>query len=501
MATVYSLSTYSLATIAVTVPSASSSPTYIWSVPVPSGAKGKSAILQIFFNLYSSTGFFAGQSFNYGIYVDGTALTIGDITSVPYVQTAAGTYALSSNGVTRGTTGILGYNPLLLPVSFSAASSLIQIGITNSALPLSSVSSVTPHILSNVTTATGTLNTSNYVPQNTFTTTGSFNYTVPTTVQGGAVQGVYIYLWGAGGSNVSQVGGQGTSANTFVPGGGGGFVSGFYSCAAGTVLTGVVGAVGNTNLAYGGGGNGAGGAPSGGFSGVFLSNAGGIVQSNAIAIAGGGGMGNWAAITNVYTGGGGGYPNGGAAYVLNHIAATTYDFDTGSNMYSSYCVGGTQNGYYSIPNANGSVTSIAAGTATSNYPSGYWPNSWGMVYGSKLLGASSYGTSGGGGWHGGCTGTTYTQFGPTGGGGGSSYIGNVNGATGGIGLTSGAAYANGTTATSAVTPSTVPPGGTSSSFYTGTYGYGNGSTGLVVIVPAVTASLNQVGVSATLFTL
>jgi hypothetical protein len=468
MATSYRLSRYSLATIALTVPSASSSPTYIWSVPVPTGAKGKSAILQIFFNLYSSTGFFEGQSFNYGIYVDGKALTIGDITSVPYVQSKPNTYAMSSGGVSYGTTGILGYNPLLLPVTFSAISSHIQIGITNSAIPISSVSSVFPHILSNVTTATGSLNTSNYVPQNTFTTVGPFNYTVPTTVQGGSVQGVYIYLWGAGGSQFS--------GNTSPPGGGGGFVSGFYSCAPGTVLTGVVGDVGNTDTSYGGAGNGA-----GGFSGVFLSNADGLVQSNAIAIAGGGGMGNWATITNIYTGGGGGYPNGSAAYVLNHTSATRYDYDVGSNIYSSYCVGGTQNGLYSIRNARGNIVL----TANSKYPSGHWQ----IVYGGPLAG----------GWYGGCTGTRCTPFGPTGGGGGSGYIGNVNGAKGGIGLTSGAAYANGTTGTAF--SSTVPPGGTSNSFYTGTYGYGNGSTGLVVIVPAVSASIHQVGVSASLFIL
>jgi len=491
MATVFSLSSYSLATIAVTVASGSATPTYIWQAAIPAGAKGKAGILQLFFNLYVVTNFFANQFFDYGIYVDGVPLSIGDSTTIRYTHTASTPYALSSGGVLRGTNGMLGYSPLIIPVSFSTGASVIQIGISNSSLAMSAVTSVSPQVMSNVTTSTGSSNTSNFVPVNTFTTTGPFSYTVPTTVQGGAVQGVYVYLWGAGGSNTSQVGGQGTSSNTICPGGGGGFVSGFYSCAAGTVLTGVVGSIGGGAVTNGGGGYGAGGALSGGFSGLFN---GGYSPGNTVAIAGGGGIGNYAASSNMYTGGAGGYPSGDPAYVIAHPTQVG-NSDGGSNKSSVYCVGGGQTSTYLINGSNRNAgTSFGVGTPL------YGGVGWDCVIGSQFLGAGSYGTCGGGGWYGGATGTTYYNFTPTGGGGGSSYIGNVNGATGGIGLTSGVSYANGTTATAtSSTPVNIKPGGIASPFYTGTYGCGNGSTGLVVIVPAVGSSANQVGVQANLF--
>ena len=129
MAAVYPVSSYSLATIAVTVASLSATPTYIWTAAVPSGAKGKAGILQMFFNLYVGTNFFAGQTFNYGIYVDGVPLAIGDSTTIPYTHTSATPYALSSGGVVRGTNGFHGFNPIVVPVSFSSTASQIQIGI------------------------------------------------------------------------------------------------------------------------------------------------------------------------------------------------------------------------------------------------------------------------------------------------------------------------------------------------------------------------------------
>ena len=225
-----------------------------------------------------------------------------------------------------------------------------------------------------------------------YTTAGSNLYTVPATAGGSAVSGVYIYLLGCAGC-------YGNSG----PGGGGGFVSGFYSCAPGTKLIYVVGGTSsyNLNVAYGGGA-----AQGGGFSGVFLSNAGGIVQSNAIAIAGGGGGGGYFGIGY---GGGGGYPNG----------------------YS-----GTQGNTYGT---------IGGGTQTAGGAGGN--------PGSALLGgAASTGNGaqgGGGGWFGGGSGFAYSPDGTfpdrPAGCGGSSYIGNVNGATGGIGLTSGAYYEQGFT--------------------------------------------------------
>ena len=57
MSQVFTLSTYSLANIANAVTSLSATPAYVWTVAVPSGAKGKNAILAVVFNLYSLTQF------------------------------------------------------------------------------------------------------------------------------------------------------------------------------------------------------------------------------------------------------------------------------------------------------------------------------------------------------------------------------------------------------------------------------------------------------------
>lgn len=279
---------------------------------------------------------------------------------------------------------------------------------------------------------------------NTYTTTGSNAYTVPATSGGSPVSGVYVYLWGAGGGyNTIGAGG-------YVPGsagGGGGFVSGFYSCSPGTNLIYVVGAVGVQSgsasaLSNGGPGNPINPSPGGGgFSGLFLSNAGGIAQSNAIAIAGGGGGGGFEFGYMGYAqyGGGGGYPSG-----------DNVGYDDGTKASSSY--------------SGGSQTAGGLGDGP----------------GSALLGGRSYVGGGGGGWYGGSgNGNGYAGTG------GSSYIGNVNGATGGIGLTSGSTYENGTTLTSAGMPaSNAKPGGTTNQYYVSGKGVGNGGTGLVVIVPA-----------------
>jgi hypothetical protein len=441
MATVYSLSSYSLATIALTVASSSVTPTYVWQAAIPSGARGKSGILQLFFNLYSATNFFAGQSFNYGIYVDGVALSIGDSTTIPYVHTTASAFAISSGGLSRGTNGFQGYSPIMIPVSFSSGASVIQLGITNSSLAMSSVSSASPHVGSNVTVASGLSNTSNFLPINTFTSQGTYNYTVPTTVQGGSVVGVFVYLWGAGG-------GPGASPSA---GGGGGFTSGFYSCSGGSTLTYIVGASGGNGTFSNGSGqpnNGSGGGAgpsgaSGGFSGIF--NTATASLATTIGIAGGGGSG--CAQMNGGNGGGGGGSNGGAGW--NYVG----------NIYQGG--GGTQTG------------------GGSNHSDGQAGQRW-------IGGGNGWGTAskGGAGWWGGGSG------GP-GGGGGSGYTSN---------FTSGGLTQVGTTLLgSTATPSLATPAGTSSPYFVSGYGHGNGGAGFVVIVPAIGSSANQVGVQANLF--
>ena len=450
MSTVYNLSTYSLVNIADNVASGTpTGPTYIWSVAVPSGAKGKNGILAIFFNLFSSGQFAANQFFDYGIYVDSVIQMLGDSTgTIRYVQTALGTYAMSSAGISLGLNGLVNGFPLLIPLSFSSSASIIQIGLKNSSAQMTPTSSQVIMSSSNITASNGTINTANYIPINTFSNIGTSYYTVPTTVSpGSAVTGVFIYCWGAGGSDFGSTDKGGT----------GGFAGGFYSVAGGTVLAMVVGRVGQASspsIAFGGGGASANvsGKGGGGFSGVFLSNAGGIVQSNAIVIAGGGG----ACGQSSASGGYGGYTSGGS-----------------TSNWSPACTGGTQTGGGIGNGQNGSALQGGNGQGT-------------------------YGNGGGGGWYGGGANTDPGAWSP--GGGGSSYIGNINGATGGVGLTSGAVNSNGMTYLNAGSPNPLLPGGTTSAFYPAGSTLGrNNASGLVVIVPAVGTASTQIGVSATLF--
>jgi len=284
---------------------------------------------------------------------------------------------------------------------------------------------------------------------NSYTTTGSNYYTVPATAGGAPVKGVYVYLWGAGGA---------IGAQSWSSGGGGGFVSGFYSCNPGTNLIYVVGSVGGSVASNGGGGCNSQTQTftyAGGFSGLFLSNAGGIAQSNAIAMAGGGGGGGW---DGPASGGGGGYPSGGngSLYSTMYPSYSSATCGTGGSQTAAGIAGGRHDG-----NGVNSLAGSALLGGVGGYEGGGGPEG-----------------SGGGGWYGGGGGGYWG-----GGGGGSSYIGNVGGATGGIGLTSSAYYENGFDWNTSVPAN---PGGTTNQFYVSGKGVGNGGTGLVVIVPATT---------------
>lgn len=462
MSTYYNLSgAYALANIANTVNSLSATPAYIWTVAVPSNAKGKNGILAIFFNLYSATQFTTNQYFDYGIYVDGVAQMLGDSTgTIRYVQTAAGNYAMSSGGVSLGTNGLVNGFPLILPISFLVGASQIQIGLKNSLSAMTPVLSSSPGYSSNILTTTvgAGSNTSSYIPQNTFSTTGTSTYIVPTICSAGTVTGVYVYLWGCGGA-----------ANNTNAGGPGGYTSGFYSCAGGTTLTVVVGGLGGGSTSTGGGTTG-GVSSGGGSSGIFTS--GGVLQANAIAMAGGGGGAcgstSGGATNGASSGGAGGGSSGNGAFFYG------YSYATGSAAF------GGSGGSQTTP-GNSSEGRIA----------------------SALVGGGSAGDSGGAGggyWGGGGGG------GGSSGGGGSGYIG---------GLTSSGYTVVGNQATAAIVSgagSNVRAGGpysASNGLYTASnspyfpsgsaYGSGNGSTGLVVIVPAVGTNPVQVGVSATLY--
>ena len=446
MSTYYNLSgAYALVNIANAVTGSSATPAYIWTVAVPSNAKGKNGILAIFFNLYSTSAYLVNQSFDYGIYVDGVAQMLGDATgTLHYVNAGATNYMMSSGGISLGLNGLVNGFPLLLPVSFLASASQIQIGIKNSSAAMTPIVSITPHVTSNVLTSSGTLNTGNYVPQNVFTTTTT--YTVPTTVQGGTVQGVFVYLWGGGG---------GVSSAYSYTGGPGGYTTGYYSCAAGTTLTINVNVGGGTK-AGGTAGNG------GGYTGVFVTAS--TTAANCIAIAGGGGGagGSFQGSNGSGNGGGGGGLTGNQGY---NPSQGTY-----------------------VTNSSAGGTGTTVGTQTIGGSSG-----GGGSAGTQFQGGSGSqdGAGGGGGWYGG--GGVNGVYGVEIAGGGSGYI---------TGLTSGGSTIAGTTYTStyvnALASNVLPPN-TASTYYVTGYGHGASGGGLAVIVPAVGTAATQIGVSAALY--
>ena len=460
MSTVYNLSSYSLAGIANTVSLSTGTPAYVWVASVPPNAKGKNGILAVVFNLYNSAGFSANMLFDYGVYVDGVSQFMGDSATMRYVQTSNGNYAIAYGGISLGTNGIMGGLPLFFPLVLGPSASLIQIGLANSSMTMTGVASAAPSVGSNVVTSTGTLNTGNYVPQNTFTTTGLATYTVPTTVQGGTVTGVYMYCWGSGGFH-------------FQAAGAGGFVSGFYPCAGGTNLRFVVGiSDGQANINTGGSGigNGAGG----GFSGVFLSNAGGLAQSNVLIIAGAGGMDCYIPPLSA-SGNGGGGAYGSNAFGIGYSGGNPYVFGVGDH-----------------PTVTGG--SLSAGGVGMNGKGGA------ALCGGATTNNTGEGVGGGGGYYGG-GGSTWNSGSNQGGGGGSSFAANA--------IVS-PIFASATRITNSALASTaVPPGGNTSPFYvlnSNGYGYGGSNLpnytvnqGLVVIVPAVGTAATQIGVSATLF--
>ena len=456
--------------IANAVSQSNATPVVIWSNAIPAAAKGRAGTLAVFFSLYSLTAFGTNTAFDYGIYIDGNAVSYGESNTLRYIQTTPSAYAMSSNGYILGVNGVTGLMPIQVPLYVPPSANFLQISLANSVLPLSPVSSIASAYTSNNMTSSGTSNTGNFVPQTAFTTPGSNTYIVPATVSTGTVTGVYIYCWGSGGQGTNNGGGR------FTVGGAGGYVGGFYSVTAGTTLTYVVGGVsGNGSAATGGGGVGGGntggqGYDGGGYSGVFLGTL--LVQSNAICIAGGGGAGG---LGGDDVGGCGGYPTGGAPtrYTSPFQAATAV-------------LGGTQTA--------GGIGTWSSGSALQGGPSS---------------GPNNGGGAGGGGWYGGGSFGSSPAFagqsGYFGGAGGSSFVGTTLGATPspvGIGYTSGAITSNGTYPQS-YTPSA--PGGIGTPYYISTpgtsYGYGDitsfrTGSGMVVIVPAVGTNPVYVGVTA-----
>jgi hypothetical protein len=446
------LSTYESALIESGVPIGSATPVIVKTMTIPLAAKGRNGILYLFFDLSSSSGYLATSSFNYGVYVDDQLQGFGNNSNktVKYTQSVTSTAGMfGASGVQVGGQSVTALAPISIPVYLSPTSVSVRIGITNSSFQMYTTTTVAPMLSSNVLTSSGTPNTSNFVPQNTFLTTGTSQYTVPSVVQGGNVVGIYVYLWACGG-------GGGADANA--AGGGGGFVSGFYTVLPGTVLSYTVGASGGTTIATGFGGTGYNGWNGGGFSAIFTSTTtAGIAKANVIALAGGGGGPGGGG--NNGSGGGGGFPAGAAALRFwgpSALAAT-----------------------------GGSQTAPGAGSTNGGNP------------GVDMRGgnAVSFSGGGGGGYFGGGSGGNSQD----GGGGGSSFVGGLTGSTNESGVTQTPNQGSG-----AANRALAFPGGTSSPLYVSPRGQGNRTvtfTGEVVIMPAIGASPSFIAADARILAL
>ena len=430
-----SIMPYTQSSITNTIGISTNTISYIASMTLPPAIKNKSGLLSCYFNVSTTSSFMAGAYFDYGLYLDGVSLAMGDSQIARYSQISTYSVAMSWNGLTLGSNATTPYKPITIPISIGANSCNLQIGIKNSSVALSGAAVAPSATTSNV-----------------ITTTGSNFYTVPA-----GAQGVYVYLWGAGGGGRADA-----YAGVGSAGGGGGFVSGFYSCSAGTNLITVVGAVGGSAGSSGATSNGGpgnyfgAGAPGGGFSGLFLSNAGGIAQSNAIAIAAGGGGGGFEFVYNGNPkyGGYGGYTSGG-----------NVGKDDGTVASSSF--------------SGGSQTAGGLGDAV----------------GTALTGGTSYVGGGGGGWYGGSG--NGNGYGGTGGSSYLGNINGASGGVGLTSGTSNENGTTLTYTT--MPASNAFPGGKTNSYYVSGKGVGNGSgPGLVVLVPAVSVIKATVGMAASI---
>jgi hypothetical protein len=413
------IAAYSQAIIANAVAASNTSVTYLSQISLASAVKGKNGILSVFFNLSTSTGFNTGFVFDYSVYLDGVSLAVGDVGSVRYTHSGSNRNAVSWDGFSLGSNGLTPYAPLNIPLIIGANSCNLQIGILNSSYTLNAVASYAP---------------SPYISTG-FTTTGSSTYTVPATAGGLSVSGVFCYIWGCGGSTTNTV-------NTGAAGAGG-FTTGYYACAPGTVLTVVVGALGGNTMATGGGGVSCGG----GFSALFSTTT--LTTTTVIAVAGGGGgTGN----DTQLAGGSGGGSNGGLPF--NIFSNATYPGITAP----THTTGGT-----------GYATAVQ----------------W---FGT---GSANAGTAGGGGWYGGTTTANSIVSG-----GGSGFTSN---------LTAGGVTSNAPTLSTSIVYGTqrfnnqVTGSNIMSNFGYSPSNYGWGGmnntkgTGLVILVPAVTATPTYIG--------
>jgi hypothetical protein len=319
---IYTLSTYATGATGLAVPTVGNTGlTTIWSNAIPTNAKGKSGVLSVYFDMNLNYPI-QSAGFDYGLYVDDAPLALGPSPTHRYNQNVVSSNLVGSNGTMLGNYAPTPLDPLTLPVSLSSSANILQIKIANASATLQGLT------VSNTITA--------------LTTTGSNAYTTPV----GSI-GVLAYVWGCGGSP------YGSNA-----GGPGGFSFGYYPCAAGTVLTGIVGALGTNAFVSGFGGSGFTGAGTpgsgGGFSGLFLGASPASNSSTPLVIAGGGGgcfVQNTGLAFSWVGGGGGGL-----------VGCNTYNLSTGVYSTNGQGNGGTSSnaGYgaaqwngYTYNNSNG----------------------------------------------------------------------------------------------------------------------------------------------------
>ena len=413
---IYTLSTYATGATGTSVPGNNPTPFTIWSGAIPTQAKGKSGILSTYFDFRVNYPIVAAE-FDYGFYIDDVPLGFGPTKMNRYSQTIPSINIVGSNGNPVGTNAPSILEPITLPVTITANATNLQLKLANAS-----------SLMEAITTGSAI----------GITTTGSNTYTTPI----GSI-GVMAYLWGAGGTAYGSNGG-----------GPGGFTSGFYPASVGTVLTTIVGALGNNTFNFGFGGSGFTGTGTpgsgGGFSGLFLGTSPSSSSNTPLLIAGGGGgcQVHNSGSNFMWTGGGGGGLMGGNAF---NIFTRAFQAQAGGGG------GGTQSN---------------AGSGAGQWNGANYYNSNG---------------AGGGGWYGGGTNGSA-------GGGGSGLIGtNVKYSYMPLAITS-------TTIISTGGGSNITAPGSNFMSNLGysptTYAHGAGGTGLIVLFPVTSSNAPFIGVDA-----
>uniref|UniRef100_A0A6C0K9X6 Uncharacterized protein n=1 Tax=viral metagenome TaxID=1070528 RepID=A0A6C0K9X6_9ZZZZ len=123
---------YTQSTISNSIAYSTNTIAYIASMSLPTLLQNKTGMLSCYFNLSTTSSFVVGSYFDYGLYLDGVSLAMGDSQITRYSQTSTYSVAMSWNGLSLGTNAITPYKPITIPVSIGANSCNLQIGIKNS---------------------------------------------------------------------------------------------------------------------------------------------------------------------------------------------------------------------------------------------------------------------------------------------------------------------------------------------------------------------------------